>query len=125
MDRLSHASPPAQRNLVLIVLLAVADLCWAMLLVPREGMDMAAMALLTLVVFAEEVLARGRIAVYATAAALVAYGVAVIATPQALPSFAGKRAKIRMAAGRGMSMLAAPRAMSPNMSGGGFAPTRR
>lgn len=64
--------------------------CWLLfaILFPLGIMNFAAMALITLVVFAEKSLAWRRTAVYGTAAALIVYGVVVIAVPQALPTFA-------------------------------------
>ena len=64
--------------------------CWLLFLIlfPLGIMNIAAMALLTLVVFAEKSLAWERAAVYGTSAALIAYGLVVIAVPRALPSFA-------------------------------------
>ncbi|HVC57275.1 MAG TPA: DUF2182 domain-containing protein [Stellaceae bacterium] len=65
--------------------------CWLLMaiLFPLGLMNLAAMALLMLVVFAEKALSWERLAVYGTAAGLVAYGVLVIAVPSALPTFAG------------------------------------
>jgi predicted metal-binding membrane protein len=64
--------------------------CWLffVILFPLGIMNIAAMALITLVIFAEKSLAWRRTAVYGTAAALVAYGIVVVAIPQALPTFA-------------------------------------
>ena len=50
-------------------------------------MNIAAMAVITLVVFAEKTLPWDRLAPRTTAAALVAYGAVVIAAPQVLPTF--------------------------------------
>ena len=50
-------------------------------------MNLATMALVTLVVFAEKALAWERIAVYGTAAVLMLYGALVIAAPQLLPTY--------------------------------------
>jgi predicted metal-binding membrane protein len=63
--------------------------CWLLFLVlfPVGVMNIGAMALITLVVFAEKTLPWGRATARAAAAALVAYGAAVIAAPQILPTF--------------------------------------
>ena len=63
--------------------------CWLLfvILFPLGIMNIAAMAGITLVIFAEKTLPWGRVAARATAAALVVYGVVVIATPQFLPTF--------------------------------------
>ncbi len=63
--------------------------CWLLfvMLFPLGIMNIAAMAVITLIVFAEKTLPWGRLAPRAAAAALVAYGAAVIAAPQVLPTF--------------------------------------
>ena len=63
--------------------------CWLLfaVLFPLGIMNIAAMTLLTLVVFAEKSLPWERTAVYGTAAALIAYGLLVIGVPNALPTF--------------------------------------
>ncbi len=63
--------------------------CWLLfvILFPLGIMNIAAMAIITLVVFAEKTLPWGRPIARATAAALVAYGILVLAAPQALPTF--------------------------------------
>jgi predicted metal-binding membrane protein len=63
--------------------------CWLLFVVlfPLGIMNIAAMAVITLVVFAEKTLPWGRPVARATAAALVAYGVVVLAVPQVLPTF--------------------------------------
>jgi predicted metal-binding membrane protein len=63
--------------------------CWLLfvILFPLGIMNIAAMAVITIIVFAEKTLPWGRLAPRATAAALVAYGAVVIATPQVLPTF--------------------------------------
>ena len=63
--------------------------CWLLfvILFPLGIMNIAAMAAVTLIVFAEKTLAWGRAAARATAAALVAYGAVVVMAPQALPTF--------------------------------------
>ena len=63
--------------------------CWLLfvILFPLGIMNIAAMAVITLVIFAEKTLPWGRMVARATAAALVIYGVVVIAAPQVLPTF--------------------------------------
>ena len=63
--------------------------CWLLfvILFPLGIMNIAAMAVLTLVVFAEKVLPWGRFTSRAIAVALVTYGIAVIAMPEILPIF--------------------------------------
>jgi predicted metal-binding membrane protein len=64
--------------------------CWLLfvILFPLGIMNIAAMAVVTLVIFAEKSLPGGRAVARVTAAALVAYGAVVIASPQFLPTFA-------------------------------------
>ena len=61
--------------------------CWLLfvILFPLGMMNIAAMALITLLIFAEKSLAIGRHAAKAAAVALVLYGVIVVAMPDALP----------------------------------------
>src|SRR5262249_61460568 len=63
--------------------------CWLLfvILFPLGIMNIAAMAVITLIVFAEKTLPSGRLAPRATAAALVAYGAVGIVAPQGLPTF--------------------------------------
>jgi predicted metal-binding membrane protein len=63
--------------------------CWLLfvILFPLGIMNIAAMAVITLIVFAEKTLPWGRLAPRVTAAALVAYGAVVVAAPQVLPTF--------------------------------------
>jgi predicted metal-binding membrane protein len=63
--------------------------CWLLfvILFPLGIMNIAAMAGITLVIFVEKTLPWGRVVARATAAALVVYGVVVIAVPQFLPTF--------------------------------------
>jgi predicted metal-binding membrane protein len=63
--------------------------CWLLfvILFPLGIMNIAAMAVITLIIFAEKTLPWGRLALRATAAALVAYGAVVIVAPQVLPTF--------------------------------------
>ncbi len=89
--------------------------CWLLMVIlfPLGIMNLATMALVTLVVFAEKALAWERAAVYGTATVLMLYGAAVITTPQFLPTY-------RMAASAmKMDMPAAdkPAPMMPAMPG--------
>jgi len=63
--------------------------CWLLfvILFPLGIMNLGAMAAITLVVIAERTLKWGRQVAVVTAAALVAYGAAVLVVPQALPTF--------------------------------------
>jgi predicted metal-binding membrane protein len=63
--------------------------CWLLfvILFPLGIMNIAAMAVITLIVFAEKTLPWGRLAPRVTAAALLAYGAVVVAAPQVLPTF--------------------------------------
>ena len=82
--------------------------CWLLfvILFPLGIMNIAAMAVITLVIFAEKTLPWGRPAASLTAAALVAYGAVVLAAPQVLPTFA---------TGAGMVMPATPAAVDMQM----------
>jgi predicted metal-binding membrane protein len=75
--------------------------CWLLfvILFPLGIMNVAAMAAITFLVFAEKTLPWGRPVARVTAAVLVAYGVTVMAAPQVLPTF--------MAGGMGMAAPAA------------------
>lgn len=63
--------------------------CWLLFVVlfPLGIMNIAAMAIITLVIFAEKTLPWGRLAPCAAAVALVLYGALVITTPELLPTF--------------------------------------
>src|SRR6476620_4965083 len=63
--------------------------CWLLfvILFPLGIMNVAAMAAVTLIIFAEKTLPWPRLAPYATAGALVLYGALVITSPQLLPTF--------------------------------------
>jgi predicted metal-binding membrane protein len=63
--------------------------CWLLFIIlfPLGIMNVAAMAVITLVIFAEKTLPWGRAAARVTAAALIAYGSVVVAAPQFLPTF--------------------------------------
>jgi predicted metal-binding membrane protein len=93
--------------------------CWLLMVVlfPLGVMNIAAMALIALIVFAEKALAWGRATVYGTAAMLTIYGALVMAMPQILPTFAASAAMNRPAA---MPMGAMPMGM-----GGAAAPPAR
>ena len=91
--------------------------CWLLMVIlfPLGIMNLAAMALVTLIVFAEKALAWQRIAVYGTAAGLLFYGTLVVAAPQMLPTF-GMSGSGAMS-GSGMSKPAAmPMGMRGNMA---------
>jgi len=63
--------------------------CWLLfaILFPLGIMNIAAMAIVTMVVFAEKALPWSRLTSRATAGALIAYGMAVLAAPEILPIF--------------------------------------
>jgi predicted metal-binding membrane protein len=63
--------------------------CWLLfvILFPLGIMNVAAMAVITLVIFAEKTLPWGRVVARAVAVVLIAYGAAVVAVPQLLPPF--------------------------------------
>ena len=63
--------------------------CWLLfvILFPLGIMNTAAMAAITLVIFAEKTLPWGRPLAWATTAGLVVYGAVVVAAPQLLPTF--------------------------------------
>jgi predicted metal-binding membrane protein len=63
--------------------------CWLLfaILFPLGLMNIGAMAVITLIVFAEKTLPWGQAAARGTALALVIYGVVVLAVPQALPTY--------------------------------------
>ncbi len=63
--------------------------CWLLfvILFPLGIMNIAAMAVITLVIFAEKTLPWGRAAARAVAVALIAYGLVVVTAPQFLPTF--------------------------------------
>jgi predicted metal-binding membrane protein len=71
--------------------------CWLLfvILFPLGTMNIAAMAVITVVIFAEKALPWGRPVTRATAVALAAYGAVVLVAPHFLPTFM---------AGNGMSM---------------------
>ena len=62
--------------------------CWMLFLALFPlGMTIAAMAAVTLIIFAEKTLPWPRVVPYATGAVLVLYGALMVATPQLSPSF--------------------------------------
>ncbi len=91
--------------------------CWLLfvILFPLGIMNLAAMAVITLIVLAEKSAPWGRGVVHATAAALVAYGAVVLVVPRALPTFMA-------GGGMAMSAPAAPMAMPTT---GGAAPGKK
>ncbi len=100
--------------------------CWLLMVVlfPLGIMNLAAMILLTLIIFAEKALAWGRLTVYGVAAALVIYGGVVVAAPQALPTFAAPGAAMAMPgmATPKTARPAARMAVPMDMPGGAGAP---
>jgi predicted metal-binding membrane protein len=95
--------------------------CWLLfvILFPLGLMNIGAMAVITLVVFAEKTLPWGRPVARATAIALVGYGVVVLVAPQVLPTFI---------AGGGLAMTAPAAPMSMQtmpMPGSATAPARQ
>lgn len=92
--------------------------CWLLMaiLFPLGIMNIAAMALVMLVVFAEKALPWRRTAVYGAAVALVVYGGAILAAPRLLPTFAPPAPAMTTPgmAGSGSTM---PRVMMPTTAG--------
>jgi predicted metal-binding membrane protein len=102
--------------------------CWLLfvILFPLGIMNVAAMAMITLVILAEKTLPSGRPLARVTAAGLVAYGAVVLAAPQVLPTFMARG----MAATAGTAPMNMPTMPTPGPSprrpGGGAArPTSR
>lgn len=98
--------------------------CWMLMaiLFPLGIMNLAAMALVMLIVFAEKTLPWERLARLGPAVALVAYGAVVIAVPRALPTFAAPMPGMQTPAGADMNMpgmnIPAPSSSMPmNMPG--------
>ena len=92
--------------------------CWLLfvILFPLGMMNVAAMAVITLVIFAEKTLPWGRSVARVTAAALVVYGAVVLVAPQVLPTFMV----------RGDTAATAPADMqNMPMPGSGTAPARQ
>ena len=63
--------------------------CWMLIVIlfPLGMMNIAALAVVTLIIFAEKTLPWGRAVARAAAIALIAYGSVVVAAPQFLPTF--------------------------------------
>lgn len=72
--------------------------CWLLFLVlfPLGIMNVAAMAVVTVVVFAEKALTSGRRVASWAGIALIVYGCAVLAVPRALPTYAASTAPLQM-----------------------------
>ena len=89
--------------------------CWLLFVVlfPLGIMNIAAMAVITLVILAEKTLPWWRPVARVTAAALVAYGAVVLAAPQVLPTFV---------ANGGMIVTAPPAAMDMQKSSDSIRP---
>ena len=81
--------------------------CWLLFVVlfPLGIMNIAAMAVITLLVFAEKTLPWGRSVVRTAAGALIAYGMLVLMLPQLLPT---------LMEGRGATADAAPSSSDPD-----------
>jgi predicted metal-binding membrane protein len=73
--------------------------CWLLMVIlfPLGVMNLGAMAIVMLVVFAEKALPWERVAVWGTAGALILYGAVVITVPRALPTFTAAMAMPGMA----------------------------
>jgi predicted metal-binding membrane protein len=103
--------------------------CWLLMVVlfPLGIMNLAAMALITLIIFAEKSLAWKRVTAYGTAAALVIYGLVVVAAPRALPTFAAPGPATAMPGMAKPEIVEppVPAAMPMGMSGGAPPPARR
>jgi predicted metal-binding membrane protein len=77
--------------------------CWLLfaILFPLGMMNIGAMAVLAVIVYAEKALPWGQAVVRATAAGLVAYGVFILAVPSALPTYPGAMGGAMQAGGQG------------------------
>ena len=75
--------------------------CWLLMVIlfPLGIMNLGAMAIVTLLVFAEKALPWERLAVWGAAGALVLYGAVVIAVPRTLPTFIAPMPGMTMQAG--------------------------
>lgn len=95
--------------------------CWLLfvILFPLGIMNIAAMAVITLVIFAEKALPWGRPVARVTAAALVVYGVVVLGVPQVLPTFMADGDMVTTAPATPMHV------QNMAMPGGNTAPARR
>ena len=91
--------------------------CWLLfvILFPLGIMNIAAMAAITLVIFAEKMLSWGRHAAIATAAAMVVYGAIVVAAPQFLPTFTAMGTMAKPALSLPMNMPMPERDSPPAM----------
>ncbi|MGE0418673.1 MAG: DUF2182 domain-containing protein [Acetobacteraceae bacterium] len=80
--------------------------CWLLFLIlfPLGIMNIGAMAVITLVVFAEKTFPWARPIARITAGALVVYGVAVLVEPRILPTFMGDRNMLMTPPGTAMDM---------------------
>jgi predicted metal-binding membrane protein len=87
--------------------------CWMLMaiLFPLGVMNLAVMALVTLIIFAEKALAWERVAVYGTAAALMLYGALVVAAPHLLPTYRMTASEMKM----DMPISEKPAPMMPGM----------
>ena len=84
--------------------------CWLLFVVlfPLGIMNISALAVITLVVFAEKTLPQGRLIARGTAAVLVAYGAAVIVAPRALPTFMERGGMVMPVAPKDMPSMPMP-----------------
>jgi predicted metal-binding membrane protein len=80
--------------------------CWLLMVIlfPLGIMNLGAMALVMLVIFAEKALPWERVAVWGTAGALFLYGAVVIAVPRTLPTFIAPMPGMTMPSGAAMPM---------------------
>ena len=95
------------------------------MLFPLGIMNLVAMALITLIIFAEKALARERVTEYGTAAALVISGLVAVAAPRALPTFAASGPAMAMPAMAKPGTVEAPVPAAMPMGISGAAPARR
>jgi hypothetical protein len=87
-------------------------------LFPLGIMNISAMAMITLVVFAEKTLPWGGLIARGTAAVLVAYGAAVIVAPRALPTFLERGGMVTPMPGAPKDMQSMPIPGSANPTSG-------
>ena len=104
--------------------------CWLLfvILFPLGMMNVAAMAVLTALIFAEKTLPRGRGFTRAAAVALIAYGAVVMAVPRVLPTFAagsGMAAETMPAATRSAPMPTPMPMRDPAAAAGATPPVTR
>ncbi|MFL5256575.1 MAG: DUF2182 domain-containing protein [Rhodopila sp.] len=95
--------------------------CWLLFVVlfPLGIMNIPAMAVITLIVFAEKTLRRGRLIARGTAAALVVYGTVVMVAPRALPTFMERGGMVMPTPAVSMDM------QNMSMPGSAAAPSRK